>query len=74
MNGLGRWMVPLLLILPVVLTGCAAVEPWQRGTLAEPDMALDPNPIQSALRAHTHSSRESAGGGDSAEGGGCGCT
>ena len=55
------------------LTGCAAVEPWERGNLAKPHMALDPNPTHSAMRAHAFTSREAAAGGNSAEGGGCGC-
>ncbi|MGH8552922.1 MAG: DUF4266 domain-containing protein [Methylococcales bacterium] len=53
--------------------GCAAVEPWQRGHLAKPQMALDPNPMQSELRGHTYSAREAASSGGSAKGGGCGC-
>nr|WP_245598859.1 DUF4266 domain-containing protein [Methylomicrobium lacus] len=36
-------------------------------------MALDPYPLQSALRAHSYGAREAATGGSSSEGGGCGC-
>ena len=52
---------------------CAPVQPWERDVLAKPHMALDPNSVNSAMRAHTYISREAASGGDSAEGGGCGC-
>lgn len=56
-----------------VLTACAPIAPWQRGNLAKPQMALEPYPMQSALRAHNYGSREAAAGGHAAEGGGCGC-
>ena len=63
----------LLMALGINLSGCTHVEPWQRGNLAKPHMALDPNPMQSTLRNHTYSSREAASSGSSASGGGCGC-
>jgi hypothetical protein len=57
----------------LLLTGCTSVEPWERGTLAKPEMALDPNAVHTALRVHKFTSREAASGGDAATGGGCGC-
>jgi len=63
----------LLFALGVCVSGCAPVAPWQRGTLAKPQMALDPNPIQSIYNAHISGSREAASGSSSAGGGGCGC-
>jgi hypothetical protein len=62
-----------LLLAGIGLAGCANVAPWERGILAKPQMALDPHPLQSALRSHVYSSREAASGGDAAAGGGCGC-
>jgi hypothetical protein len=62
-----------LLLTSVMLIACAPVQPWERGNLAKPQMALDPYPLQSALRAHNYSSREAAAGGNAAQGGGCGC-
>lgn len=56
-----------------ILTACAPVEPWERGHLAKPQMALDSQPLQSALRAHNYGSREAAAGVNAAQGGGCGC-
>lgn len=61
------------LCLAMALSGCAQVEPWERGNLAKPQMALDPHPMQSSLSTHVYNSREAASGGSSAEGGGCGC-
>jgi outer membrane biogenesis lipoprotein LolB len=66
-----HFILPLLCI--ILLTACAPVQPWERGNLAKPQMALDPYPLQSALRAHNYGSREAAAGGNAAQGGGCGC-
>jgi Domain of unknown function (DUF4266) len=63
----------LLLTFMITLVACTAVQPWERGNLAKPQMALDPYPLQSALRAHNYGSREAAAGGNAAQGGGCGC-
>jgi hypothetical protein len=63
----------LLILMGALLGGCTTVEPWERGTLAQPQMSLDPAPAQSALRTHIYNSREAASGGSGAEGGGCGC-
>jgi Domain of unknown function (DUF4266) len=63
----------LLLALVSSLEGCATVQPWERGNLAKAQMALEPNPLQSAIRAHNYSSREAAAGANAAQGGGCGC-
>lgn len=68
-----RFCGAAMFIVALSLGGCAAVAPWERGTLAKPHMALDPLPMQSTLRVHVHSSREAASMGGAAEGGGCGC-
>ncbi len=65
--------VALLLTALVMLSACAQVAPWERGRLAQPEMALDPDPAQRALREHVYMSREAAVGGASSAGGGCGC-
>jgi hypothetical protein len=66
-----KWLLLPALIL--CLPACQPVEPWERGDLAKPQMALDPNAMHSALRAHTFASREAASATTSAAGGGCGC-
>ena len=63
----------LLLIMAVTLPACTTVQPWERGNLAKPQMALDPHPLQSSIRAHNYGSREAGAGGNAAQGGGCGC-
>lgn len=62
-----------LVLLGTSLGACATVEPWQRGVLAKPEMALQPAPLLGELRDHVFVSREGASGGSGAEGGGCGC-
>ena len=52
---------------------CTHVEPWQRGTLSKPQMALDPHPVRGALVAHVRAAREAASGSVAKDGGGCGC-
>lgn len=62
-----------LVLVCLVLGACARVEPWQRGTLARPDMRIAPNPALAALRDQQHLSKEAAQGGHQGSGGGCGC-
>jgi hypothetical protein len=61
------------ILIGLSLAGCTTVEPWQRGNLAKPQMALDAHPRRSALLAHVHGAREAASGGVNEDGGGCGC-
>ena len=62
-----------LLVLFAAIGGCATVQPWERGALAKPQMAIPPHPLHSALRNHVQESREAAAGGNAGQGGGCGC-
>jgi hypothetical protein len=66
-----------LAILPVVLlqAGCAnlGVEPWERGSLAKPEMQLISDPISAGLDDHIYFSKEASSGGRGFAGGGCGC-
>ncbi len=54
------------------LAGCS-VQPWERGNLARPEMAIVPNAQQAAFREHVFESKEAASGGITGSGGGCGC-
>ena len=63
----------LLLACALLGGGCAGVQPWQRGTLAEYGMRPDRDPLGDALAEHTYFSREAAFGGKGIGGGGCGC-
>jgi len=56
------------------LTGCVTpVQPWERGILAKPQMALTPDNQNFALMQHTYLSKEISQGGYGIGGGGCGC-
>lgn len=69
-----HFVVSVILLCISVLTGCVNVAPWERGNLAKSQMALDPNPLQSAIQAHVYGSREAAASvNSSGGGGGCGC-
>lgn len=70
---LSKPVTTLLLLLGAIMSGCSAVQPWERGNLAKPEMSLEPNPLQTGLRMHINGSREAAAGGNAAQGGGCGC-
>jgi len=65
--------IALGVALLAMTSGCAAVKPWERDTLARTDMGWDPDPQAAALQSHIRFSKEGslppAGGG----GGGCGC-
>ena len=64
----------LLAVLSLICLACADVQPWERGNLAKPEMALDPYPGQTIHRAHSYGAREAAQPlGSGGTGGGCGC-
>jgi hypothetical protein len=70
-------MIRILLgALLLALSACSTVSPkaWERGDLARPDMAWDPDPMQASQRSHVYTSKEHSTGGASAGGGGCGCS
>jgi hypothetical protein len=61
------------LALALLLCACTQVAPWERGRLAKPHMALEPQPSLHALRSHVYMSREAATASADSQGGGCGC-
>jgi hypothetical protein len=67
----------LVLALGVVAlacgSGCANVQPWQRGKLADYTMQPDRDPLGQGQMEHIWFSREQASGGRGVGGGGCGC-
>ncbi len=66
-------IVAVILPAMLALSACAPVQPWERGRLAQPQMALDGDFLLSAMDGHIYSSKEAASGGAGAAGGGCGC-
>ena len=57
----------------LVLSGCQAVEPWQRGQLARPEMQLEPDRLQAKLDSQVYFSNEASSGSNDVAGAGCGC-
>jgi hypothetical protein len=59
------------------LPACTPIQPWvkpyEREHLADPLMALDPNPVSSDYLQHVFGVREASRGATGAVGGGCGC-
>jgi hypothetical protein len=65
-----------LVLSALALSACATIEPvnpWQKGNLARPDMALDADALESKMAEHVSVSKESHFGGTGVGGGGCGC-
>ncbi len=60
----------------VLVAGCSSlpqVQPWEKGNLAKPEMAFDPDVLDTRFTDHIYFSKEGASGGAGVGGGGCGC-
>lgn len=57
----------------LALGGCATVQPWQRGRLAQPPMTFDADSAQVGYMTHWQEAREGSSGGFGVLSGGCGC-
>lgn len=71
--------LPLLAVLCTVLvtvlcTGCASVEPWQKGDLATDPMQVEDDRCHRFERNIEVYREGAAGGNGGKSGGGCGCT
>ena len=64
-----------LLALPIIVSGCSdlGVKPWERDVLAQQEMNLISDPLESSLDDHIYFSKEASSGGQGFGGGGCGC-
>ena len=62
-----------LVFLALMTAGCQHVEPWQRGTLARPEMSFESDALHASLKRQVFYSKESASGGAATAGVGCGC-
>lgn len=61
------------LFISMLMLSCSSVSPWERGILAKPEMAWEPDPLIGQLQDHVYFSKEGSSGGYGAGGGGCGC-
>jgi len=65
-----------LLVAVFMLAGCSnlgQVNPWEKGTLAKPEMTFEGDLLDIGFVEHTYSSKEGSSGGAAVGGGGCGC-
>ena len=68
--------VVLAVMSALMSSGCGliqAVQPWEKGVLAKPEMGFEGDRLESAFAEHIYSSKEAASGGNGVGGGGCGC-
>lgn len=54
-------------------SGCVAVQPWEKGDLANPHMRSDPDRTEAKFIRHVYESKEGTSGGYGVSAGGCGC-
>jgi hypothetical protein len=65
--------IGLLLLGAAAVSGCTGVKAYQKEHLAQREMAITPDPLDSAYEDHIYFSLEASSGGRSFGGGGCGC-
>jgi hypothetical protein len=68
-----HFVVSMLAVAAVAAGGCATVQPWQRGRLADPCMIFDADATRVAYMTHYQEAREGSAGGYGVQSGGCGC-
>ena len=75
-NSILKSLQALLYLILLGLTGCSigsAVQPWEKETLARPEMTFGGDKLDTGYTEHIYSSKEAASGGSGVGGGGCGC-
>ena len=55
-----RYLVTVIALSVLLLSGCADVKPWDRDLLAQKKMQLVPSPVNNALDEHIYFSKEAA--------------
>ena len=61
------------LALPLALSACARVQPWEKEALSEPRMRFSQDSDAQHFVDHAIITQEQAEGGSGGAGGGCGC-
>lgn len=68
-----RIMLAGVVVALLASVGCATVQPWERGTLAKPVMAIEDPAHETAQKLRTYSAKEGGAAATGVGGGGCGC-
>jgi len=68
-----RIMLAGVVMALLASVGCATVQPWERGTLAKPVMAIEDPAHETAQKLRTYSAKEGGAAATGVGGGGCGC-
>ena len=66
----------IFLLILLALSGCSigqTVQPWEKESLARPEMTFEGDQLDTRYTEHIYSSKEGASGGAGVGGGGCGC-
>lgn len=63
----------IVTVVALLISSCTTVQPWERGTLARPEMQLNTNALESELYDQVYYSKEASTGGNTVAGAGCGC-
>jgi hypothetical protein len=63
----------MTLVVFGLMAACTTVQPWERGTLAKPVMAVDDPPQEKTQKLRTYSAKEGGAAATGVGGGGCGC-
>ena len=69
----GVFMLVGVVLCALLVGGCATVQPWERGRLADPAMVFDADGALIAYTTHWQEAREGSAGGYGVQSGGCGC-
>lgn len=68
-------LLRLIFLVAILLTSACTttIQPWERGTLAKPEMQWITDAQGFSLSKHVYFSKEGSNGGSMVVGGGCGC-
>ena len=70
---ISHYTISLMLALGLSACSNLGVKPWERETLARPEMQLIHDAVEAGLDDHIYFSKEASSGGRGFSGGGCGC-
>jgi len=62
-----------LIFICLSVSACMHVNPWERQYLARPEMALNPDPLETKMSDHVDQSKEASTSVNAGSGDGCGC-